>query len=201
MAAFQQPQAKACREDNSCSGSLDRMLRKTLQAHLPPDAWLKCRNKGYLSISAGTPLGPSQPLLVTDFTSQDDLISAAAVSSFIPLWSGSRFTMNFRVGAAVQHELQAAYAFCKQQLAHERQCTLMLGSPQGTVVLVCLKVRPVRAWHRGLALHALRIAKAESARTWMQRNTSQPLNLSAASGACQAAIYLHACLICSLQPP
>jgi hypothetical protein len=77
------------------------MLRKTLQTHLPSDAWMKCRNKGYLSISAGTPLGPSQPLLVTDFTSQDDLITAAAVSSFIPLWSGSRFTMNFRVGATV----------------------------------------------------------------------------------------------------
>ncbi|WIA18357.1 hypothetical protein OEZ85_009822 [Tetradesmus obliquus] len=88
--------AKACREENSCSGSLDRMLRKTLQAHLPPDAWMKCRNKGYLSISAGNPLGPSNPLLVTDFKSQDDLISAAAVSSFIPLWSGSRITTYFR---------------------------------------------------------------------------------------------------------
>lgn len=103
LAAFLTPtractlQARSCREENSCSGSLDRMLRQTLHAHLPSDAWMKCRNKGYLSISAGTPLGPSQPLLVSDFKSQEDLISAAAVSSFIPLWSGSRFTMNFRV--------------------------------------------------------------------------------------------------------
>lgn len=89
-------QAKACRTENSCSGNLDRELKGLLQSYLPQNAWEQCRNKGYISISAGSPLGPNQALLVTDFQSQDDLISAATASSFIPLWSASSLTKGFR---------------------------------------------------------------------------------------------------------
>lgn len=45
---------------------------------------------------AGTPISDPEPMLVTNFKSQEDLITAAATSSFIPLWSGGGLFRLFR---------------------------------------------------------------------------------------------------------
>lgn len=86
----QSPRSCCC---DACNGNILDVSRRTAAL------WLQHLLNHHtlpLSLCAGTPIGDSQPLLVTDFRSQDDFITAAITSSFIPLWSGSGLFRLFR---------------------------------------------------------------------------------------------------------
>lgn len=88
---------RTCRR-TTCIGTLDSELRATTAVAFPPNAWQACRGRSWICMSqpGGSPAAPAEPLLVSDYNSQDELLSAAAASSFIPFVSAPALATTFR---------------------------------------------------------------------------------------------------------
>lgn len=81
--------AVACRRKHNCERSLDDVLQTTLRRHLPADAYKRCSGTAFLSITEDKfPSRHPKNILVSRFSSNQDLLQAAAASSYIPVWSG-----------------------------------------------------------------------------------------------------------------
>jgi len=88
-----------CRTKGNCQGTLGSMVATAIPGFLPADAYKRCSQKSYMSITVGRfpPPKPVPGILVADFTSNQDLAAAGAASSFIPMWSGrGQTTTTFR---------------------------------------------------------------------------------------------------------
>eukprot|EP00877_Chromochloris_zofingiensis_P005242 jgi/Chrzof1/14719/Cz09g13100.t1 len=80
--------AAYCRQHNFCVGILDKQLRQSLVAQYPSDAYQKCQQKAFVGISSVHPGQKPQPLVLTNFASNKQLVNAVAASSYVPIWSG-----------------------------------------------------------------------------------------------------------------
>lgn len=86
-----------CRQRANCQTSLDRVVRETFEKAIPPDAYERCTDVGYVSITSGKfPSMPAENMLVSAYSSNKEVIDAAAATSYIPLWSGRNTTTRFR---------------------------------------------------------------------------------------------------------
>ena len=70
------------------------MLRDFLEAHLPPDAADRARGRVHVAVTAALPR--PRPVLVSDFESREDLISALLTSCHIPFWMDGKWARDFR---------------------------------------------------------------------------------------------------------
>ena len=61
------------------------LVRNILTESLPPDTYVKASGKVYISLTSIT---DGRNVLVTDFSSNEELIDAVVCSSFIPVFSG-----------------------------------------------------------------------------------------------------------------
>ena len=93
---------KECRE-NGTRGRLGIVLEEFLKDTLPLDAHERCSGRTYIGVTqtqVSLPLrsieGALKPVLVSQFSSRDDLISALMTSCHIPLWLDGRLTTDFR---------------------------------------------------------------------------------------------------------
>ena len=73
--------------------SVTRLLRGQLAVQAAPDSYRRCSGKTFLAM---TPLGASSPELVSDFSSNEDLVSAALASSHLPLLNDGSPVYYFR---------------------------------------------------------------------------------------------------------
>lgn len=64
---------------------LVKQVRSILKESLPPDTYVRASGKVYISL---TRITDGRNVLVTDFSSNDELIDAVVCSSFIPVFSG-----------------------------------------------------------------------------------------------------------------
>jgi hypothetical protein len=80
-----------CRQNGNCQGTLGAAVASCIPQILPPDAYKRCSSRAYMSISTGpfpSLKYPPSNLIVSEFSSNEDLAAASVASSYIPLWSG-----------------------------------------------------------------------------------------------------------------
>jgi hypothetical protein len=75
-------------------GRLGPGLRALLEAHLPPDAHLRCRGNTHVAVTRVMPVW--RPQIVSDFRSREDLIEALMASAHIPVYLDGRWATRFR---------------------------------------------------------------------------------------------------------
>jgi hypothetical protein len=75
--------------------NIDSNLRKMLTEMLPNDAYLRCTNTCHLTITKVLPL-ETKPILISQFSSNSDLIDCIATSCFIPLYCAPKMFTIFR---------------------------------------------------------------------------------------------------------
>lgn len=89
--------AEDCRT-NGTRGRLGLVLEKFLEELLPEDIHERCNNRAFVAVSRVWPR--PTPVLVSEYTSRDDLISALMTSCHVPLWFDSRPWTTFRGSAS-----------------------------------------------------------------------------------------------------
>eukprot|EP00879_Flechtneria_rotunda_P005584 GHRR01005878.1.p1 GENE.GHRR01005878.1~~GHRR01005878.1.p1 ORF type:complete len:317 (+),score=70.96 GHRR01005878.1:120-1070(+) len=81
--------ALACLRNNTCLGGLGYLARLYMNATLPPDAAIRCGNKLFLTVTQATPRDVlDTTLLISNFTTNQQLVDASVASSYIPSFSG-----------------------------------------------------------------------------------------------------------------
>ena len=79
-----------CRS-NGTRGRLGPVLQSFLEGNLPEDAHERCSHKTFVAVTKALPY--IQPVLISEFSSRDDLISALMTSCHIPWYlNGSSYT-------------------------------------------------------------------------------------------------------------
>jgi hypothetical protein len=81
--------------DSKPMKNIDSNLRKMLSEMLPPDAYLRCSHTCHLTITKVSPLQKT-PFLISEFSSNSDLIDCVATSCFIPLYCAPKTFTIFR---------------------------------------------------------------------------------------------------------
>eukprot|EP00879_Flechtneria_rotunda_P012288 GHRR01012834.1.p1 GENE.GHRR01012834.1~~GHRR01012834.1.p1 ORF type:complete len:332 (-),score=78.65 GHRR01012834.1:553-1548(-) len=93
--------ATKCRPSHGCKGFLDDVVREHLAAALPEDAVQRCKHRLFVALTLARPDNESDvPLLVENFTSQQQLMDAVAASAYLPFWSSPEPVTEFE-GQAV----------------------------------------------------------------------------------------------------
>lgn len=89
--------SERCRRRANCQTTLDRGVRALFKKSIPPDAYKRCSGVAYVSITSDKfPTIGADNVLVSDFKSNEELVDAAAATSYIPLWSGRDLTTKFK---------------------------------------------------------------------------------------------------------
>eukprot|EP00803_Ostreobium_quekettii_P003633 evm.model.scf_117.10 EVM.evm.TU.scf_117.10 scf_117:67707-77145(+) len=118
-----------CRE-NGTGGRLKDVLSKVLHDMLPDDCHLRCSGKAYIAVTKVYPKWKG--ILIKDFHSRDDMISAMLTSCHIPWWFDTTFVTDFR----------------EQVCTDGGASNLIPAPPQSRPVRICCF--PVKGWGDGL---------------------------------------------------
>jgi hypothetical protein len=76
--------------------NIDVGLRKLIRSSLPPDSYLKCNDRLYITVTQVAPKFHKRATLISNFESDDDLVDAIAASCFIPFWSSKKTSTVFQ---------------------------------------------------------------------------------------------------------
>jgi len=76
------------------AGRLRSVIEKFMTRQLPPDAAERCRGKTFISLTKVFPF--LRPLIVSDYTTKEDLVQAIATSCHIPAYNDGSFMAVFR---------------------------------------------------------------------------------------------------------
>ncbi|KAI8473192.1 MAG: hypothetical protein J3K34DRAFT_519202 [Monoraphidium minutum] len=80
--------AEACRRERQCYHTLDAAVRRQLSETLPTDVAARCGGTGFVAVTRVAADGPDLPVVLgRDYIDRNDVIEAAAASSFLPFWS------------------------------------------------------------------------------------------------------------------
>ena len=76
--------AAKCRANNNCMWTLDAEVKSLVRSMLPPTAYKNATDHGYITISVPTANGSINPMTVSKFKDNEDLVGAIAAGTYIP---------------------------------------------------------------------------------------------------------------------
>jgi hypothetical protein len=76
--------AAKCRKNNNCMWTLDAEVKSLVRSMLPKDAYKNATDHGYITIAVPTANGSINPMTVSKYKDNEDLVGAIAAGTYIP---------------------------------------------------------------------------------------------------------------------